>query len=256
MTEIGQSAVKPLVGRRGKAAIVTTGAIALLAGGVAVFTTDNELGSTALVAAGVGLVGLALMGNRLRAVEAAGVRLELERQALEARVEAREARATGDVDRAEMLEQRADHLLAAAGDVGRRYEHLRSTEPSGWTRTSRMEDVLRDARALDAKSLTAEDVERIFATGTDGNRVVAIALIEEEPRLAVATVLVDAIVHSRSAFEQYHALSAAERALELLPADERASLLKAVKSVLDGRLGETASDRGRVARRILERSKR
>jgi hypothetical protein len=256
MTEIGPGAVEPLIGRRSKAAVVTTGALALLAGCVAVFTTDNELGSTALVAAGVGLTALALVGNRLKAVEAAGVRLELERQALEARVEAREARATGDVDRAEKLEQRADYLLAAAGDVGRRYEHLRNTEPSSWTRTSRMEDVLRDARALDAKSLTPEDVERIFATGTDGNRVVAIALIEEAPRLAVPTALVDAIVHSRSAFEQYHALSAAERALDSLLADDRAKVLEAVKLVLDGRLGETASDRGRVARRILERSRR
>lgn len=256
MVEIARSAAVPPLGKRSRATSMTTGSIALLVGGVAVFTTDNELGSTALVAAGVALIGLALLGNRLKTVEAAGVRLELERQAIEAWAEARDARASGDVDRAEKLEQRADQLLTVAEDVGRRYEHLRKSQPPSWARTSRMEDLLRDARALDVRSLTSEDVERIFRTGTDGNRVVAIALIEEAPRLAAATVLVDAIVRNRSAFEQYHALSAAERALDLLPAEERTKVMNAVRSVLHGPLADVASDRGKVARRILEQSKR
>lgn len=119
-----------------------------------------------------------------------------------------------------------------------------------------MESILRDARALDSSALSFKDVEGIYTTGTEGNRIVAIALIESDPRLATATVLTDAIAHSRSAFEQFHALSAAERALASLSAEDRVAVLQAVESVLDGRLEEATSDRRTVAQRILERSRR
>ena len=105
--------------------------------------------------------------------------------------------------------------------MGSRYERLRTTEPSGWDRTSRMEDMLREVRALDTDALGASDVAAIFSTGSDGNRIVALALVEGNPRLATADVLIDAIVDTRSAFEQYHALLAAEYALDHLSADDR-----------------------------------
>lgn len=232
---------------------VAAGLLVLVAGGVAVFRTDNELGSTALVAAGVVLASLSVFGNRIEAVEAAGVRLELERQASRARQQAVRARAAGELDRAEELEWRAQSLLAAASAVGSRYERLRTTEPSGWDRTSRLEEVLREARALDTDVLSASNVAGIFAAGSDGNRIAALALVEGDPRLATAEVLVDAIVRSRSTFEQYHALVAAEGALDQLSAADRARVREAVESVLAGPLGDTSSDRRTVARRVLGR---
>ena len=232
---------------------VVAGVLVLLAGGVAVFVTDNGAGSAALVAAGAAIVGVAVFANRLSAVEAGGVRLELERQARQVRREAQQARAAGDVDQAEELEARAQHLLAAAGVVGSRYERLRTTEPSGWDRTSRMEGVLREARRLDASVLTPADVAGIFGTGSEGNRIVALALLESNPQLATDDVLVDAIGHSRSTFEQYHGLVAAEAALDELSPPGRAAVKGAVESVLAGPLGEKSSDRRTVARRVLER---
>jgi hypothetical protein len=244
---------EPALGRTARILGVGGGIVTMLAGGVAVFLTDNEVGSGALVATGAAIVGVAVFGNRLRAVEAGGVRLELERQARQVWRQAEHARAVGNVDQAEELERRAQHLLAAAGAVGSRYERLRSTEPSGWDRTSRMEGVLREARRLDASALTPADVEGIFDTGSEGNRVVALALIERSPRLASADILVDAIVNSRSTFEQYHGLLAAEGALDELSAEERSAVGEAVESVLAGPLGERSSDRRTVARRVLER---
>ena len=238
--------------RPARIAGVAVGFLTLICGGVAVFWTGNELGSTALVAAGVVIAGLAMFGNRIEVVEAAGVRFELERQARSARQQAERARAAGEINRAEELERRAQSLLAAASAVGSRYEQLRTTEPSGWDRTTRMEGVLRDARALNTKALTASDVAGIFATGTDGNRIAALAFVEGNPQLASADVLVDAIVNSRSAFEQYHALVAAEHALNHLSAEDRTQMREAVESVLAGPLGDKASDRRTVARRILE----
>src|SRR5919112_3175653 len=105
---------EPPLTRPARIAGGVVGVLTLMAGGVAVFRTDNELGSTALVAAGVLIASLAVFGNRIEAVEAAGVRLELERQARRARHQAQQARAAGETDRAEKLERPAANPLAAA----------------------------------------------------------------------------------------------------------------------------------------------
>lgn len=81
--------------------------------------------------------------------------------------------------------------------------------------------MLREARALDTEALTASDVARIFATGTDGNRIAALALVRGDPRLVSADILVAAITDSRSTFEQYHALVAAERSVGRLSSQDR-----------------------------------
>lgn len=245
--------VKPVLSRSTRIAGIVGGLALLVAGGVAVFTTDNEVGSAALVTAGVAVAGLAAFGNHIAAFEAAGLRLELVEQARDAREQAKLARAAGQADRAEALEHRAETLLAAASGVGSRYERLRTAEPSGWDRTVRMEGLLREARALDTEILSASQVAGIFASGGDGDRITALALIERNPRLASAPLLVDAITDSRSSFEQYHALVATDGALDRLPAEDRARVRQAVESVLAGPLGEKTSDRRTLARRILER---
>lgn len=244
---------EPVLSRPVRIAGIAVGLLALTAGAVAVFGTDNEVGSAALLTAGVAIAGLAVFGNRIEAFEAAGVRLELVRQARDARQEAEQARAAGEPDRAELLERRAQSLLVAASGVGSRYEQLRTTEPSGWDRTARMEQLLREARALDTEILTASQVAGIFASGSDGDRVTALALIERNPRLATADVLVDAITNSRSAFEQYHALVAADRALDSLLDEERMRIRDAVESLLAGPIGQKTSDRRTAAQRILKR---
>jgi len=81
----------------------------------------------------------------------------------------------------------------------------------------------------------------------------ALALIEGDPRLATADVLVDPITSSRSAFEQYHALVAAERAIHHLSPEHRSRVRAAVEAQLAGPLGERSSDRRTLAQRILER---
>ena len=254
MSEPTTAVAQPVLSARARGAGVAVGALTLVAGGVATFLTDNELGSTALVVGGIATAALAVFGNRLHAVEAAGIRLELERQALRVQLQAQEALRAGETRRAEELERSAQSILATARRVGSRYERLVATQPSGWERTSRMESTLREARALDtSQGLAASDVAQIFATGTEGNRIAALALIEGNPRLATVDVLAAAILHPRSSFEQYHALVAAETALDLLPEQDRHRLRDVVSSVLEGPLGEKSSSRRTVARRVLER---
>jgi hypothetical protein len=244
---------EPVLSRRGQTTGLLAGALTLLAGGVAVFQTDNEVGSAALVTAGVAIAGLAQFANRIQAFEAAGVRLEMIREAKDAQEEADKARASGEIDRAEQLERRAQSLLEAASNVGSRYEQLRATQPSGWDRTSRMESVLREARSIDTNGLTPSHVETIFDAGGEGNRVFALAVIEGSPDLGSANVLVDGILHSRSPFEQYHALKATESAIDYLSSEDRAEVRSAVESALEGPLGDKSSDRRTLARRILNR---
>lgn len=253
MLELPPALSEPKFSRPARIVGLTVGSLSLTAGGVAVFQTDNELGSAALVAAGVVIAALTMLGNHIEVIEAGGVRLQLERQARHARQEAEEARAGGEIDRAEELEQRAQKLLVTAKSVGSRYQRIRTTEPSGWDRTSRLEALLKEARSLDTTILTAADVADIFAGDTDGDRITALAFIESSPALASAEILVDAITESRSHFEQYHALVAAEAALDHLRPEAQAQIRTAVESVLAGPLGERHSDRRKVARRILER---
>ncbi|WP_313406732.1 hypothetical protein [Aeromicrobium sp.] len=241
----------PVLPSSARIAAVVVGLAVLAVGGFAVFTTDNQLGSTALVAAGVAIAGLAVFANRIEAVEAGGVRLELEREARTARIQAQRARAAGKPEQAQHLERKAEGLLAAATMVGSRYEDLVATEPSGWDRTSRMEGLLREARALDTEILGPSDVAQIFGTGTDGSRIAALALAEADPRLATADMLVSAIGESRSSFEQYHGLLAAERSLRHLSPADRSRVHAAIEGALDGPLGDRSSDRRTVARRIL-----
>jgi hypothetical protein len=174
------------------------------------------------------------------------------REAKDAQEEADKARASGEIDRAEQLESRARSLSAAASNVGSRYEQLRATQPSGWDRTSRMESVLREARAIDTPDLhrhTLGPSSTRAAMATGSSRLLwsrAAQAWEAQESWSTAS-------NSRSASEQYQALVAAESAIDHLPAEDRAEVRDAVESVLAGWLGDRSSDRRTVARRILNR---
>ncbi|MGD9960601.1 hypothetical protein [Nocardioides sp.] len=226
----------------------------LILGAVAVFTTDNAVGSASLVTAGLLISTLAVFANHISAIEGAGVKLSMRERAGEALANARAAAASGDVEQAEADRREAERLLLASGAVASRYEALRLTQPSGWDRTSRFEDLMRVGREQAAGLSQPQLVSELFATGGDGNRVYALALIQGNPALAEPGPLVEAIAHPRSAFEQYQALVAAQRSVEHLPTAERQAVLAAVEEALAGPLGETSSDRRSVARTILEKS--
>ena len=138
MSESSPPASTPVLARPARIAGVAVGALTLVTGAVAVFRTDNALGSTALVAAGVVIAGLAVFGNRIEAVEAAGIRVELERQARSALQEADRARAAGELERAEELEHRARSLVGRHGPWGpatsscARASRRAGTAPPGW----------------------------------------------------------------------------------------------------------------------------
>jgi hypothetical protein len=133
-----------------------------------------------------------------------------------------------------------------------RYEELRNTTPNSPRRTARMEDLVRQMRQL-AKTggFTAQDTQAMFSLGTDGRRMVALALMEGDLTLADFGSVLQAIERSRSAFEQYHGLMVANRMLSSLSASERESLQAALTNpdVVSHWVGDTS--RSAMAEQIL-----
>jgi hypothetical protein len=141
-----------------------------------------------------------------------------------------------------------------AETLAARYEDLRDTTPRGPRRTARMEDLVRQMRPL-AKSggFTALDVQAMFSLGTEGRRILALALMEGDPTLADFRSVLQAIEQPSSAFEQYHGLIVANRILSSLSSSERGALQAALaKPDVAGRWSGDTS-RAAMAEQILSR---
>ena len=116
---------------------------------------------------------------------------------------------------------------------------------------------MRIAREEGAQTGDADAVRALFDSGTEGNRIYALGLIQGNQELAQAEPLLDAITAPHTAFEQYQALAAAWSSWPSLRDHDRARLREALHSVQEGgRLGPSGSDRQRVAKRILEADSR
>ena len=138
------------------------------------------------------------------------------------------------------------------------YEALRRTMPTGAERTRRMTALLLVAHRLaQTHSWSPADIHTAWASNEDGKRLFALGLMQGDPQLANVEVLVDGIRASRSAFEQYHALRAAEVAV--LRGEDAKAVRSAVQAELRGELRAdgidtrigTDSDRFRTAQRVL-----
>ncbi len=91
-----------------------------------------------------------------------------------------------------------------------------------------MTEIVAQARAL-RDSVAATDVVDLFLTGNEGARVVALGLVEAEPTADFFELVLDGISASRSAFEQFHALTAAIM-LPALSRQQREALADALEA--------------------------
>ncbi|MEV6978213.1 hypothetical protein [Kitasatospora sp. NPDC093806] len=122
-------------------------------------------------------------------------------------------------------------------------------------RTAGPERVVAEVRSTARRSaLTAGQVQELFADGSEGRRIQALALMQGDPALADLPSVLDAIERPRSGFEQYHALLAARGLLSRLPAEEVRRLREAVAGQLMAPDGiPYGSDRSWLAEKILSR---
>lgn len=233
------------------------GAAGLVAGGVAVFVTDNGAGSGALLAVGTLFLLVAAFGSRIVKLKGAGVEVELAKEAAKLEVQARQARQRGDEGTAEELTAQADVLLdlaLAARPAATAYERLRRTQASGPARTRQLEAILDEARAAGA-AYTPEQVRQLFFGGTDGERIYAIGLMQGNPDSRDLGVVLDGIRSSRSAFEQFHSLSLADEMVAELDEDGRRELARAIEAARRRHL-VPGTDRWPLSERILAKLER
>ena len=120
-------------------------------------------------------------------------------------------------------------------NFARLYEALREDMPWSAARTFRMETLMAQARTLAKQSgYTLLEISEIYARQTEGDRVIALALVQANPDARFFELVLDSIDHSESGFEQYHALVAMERMLPLLDPEQKKMLIDSLNDQRSG----------------------
>lgn len=242
-----------LSSRARQTAAVALGIALVAAGGVATFLSSNGAGSAGLVTGGVVLLLFVLLGERLESLKVGNVEFHLREAARQLTRQAADLEAQGNIEAAERLREEAQRLLLRASPAARAYEELRRATPPGAQRIIELRKIVDDAHEYSrSEHPSAEAVREIFYSGGDGERVYALALMQEDPVVGDVDCIVEAVRSSHSAFEQGQALAAALRLIPRLGAADRARLGEAVRDQLhpDGHIARSTY-RSRLASEIL-----
>lgn len=95
------------------------------------------------------------------------------------------------------------------------YEELRRDVPSSDARTAALETLVERIRKLARRGrFDADEVQAMWNSDLEGQRIAALAAMEGRPELQDPDIVLDGIAGSRTAFEQFHALLLAR---EMLP---------------------------------------
>jgi hypothetical protein len=137
-----------------------------------------------------------------------------------------------------------------------KYEAIRREMPSGSNRTYEMTKLVAEARALFRKAnFQPIEISELFASQTDGSRIISLALIEASPDPTYFDIALNCVAEPRSAFEQYHGLRALEGMLPNLDSNQRKRLREVLDDQRSGGPGKwiipEASDRWGLSSRLL-----
>jgi hypothetical protein len=143
--------------------------------------------------------------------------------------------ATGDLSELEEGSAEEVVLLRGASAVtqfyARQYEQQRSMLPPGRKRTLAMGNIVSQVRDLwSLARWLPVDVNNLIRKGSPGERIVGLAIWQVRPELGHPELLSDVIAQSQSAFEQFHALVAADETLPLLDEEQTAVLVGVLKA--------------------------
>ncbi len=217
------------------------------AGIAAVFTTTAGAGSAALVGAGSLLVVLGALGAQIESLRYGNLELILRRKADEAKLR-------GDPKSAEILEQAADTVSGRMTKTARSYESIRGGMASSHERTKELDKIVEEARA-DAHNSNF-DQQYVFTqlwTGSEGERVWALAVLQERPELATTGAVLEAVQRPDQKCDEHHALVLAKNFVELPTTSQwaRERVVKAVESLVDAGVLGKDTVRLEVAKDIL-----
>jgi hypothetical protein len=115
-----------------------------------------------------------------------------------------------------------------------------------------MSQVVARVRAVaQRRQVPAETLRAVFRR-SDGGRVVALAWMSSSPDPGLVDIVLEGIEHSKSAFELYHALRAAETLVPTVSEADRVRLATATREQMTpGRFIAQDSDRWPLAQRVL-----
>ena len=193
------------------------------------FATDHGDRSAFLLAVGVALVLIGVLGDRIEveSFELLGAKLRV-REVVKSRLELAESPTRGQAGDAVALRRQAAALQRLAGVYGL-YEHVRHMQPPGPERTGVLDQIsehMQDA-GREAEFDPAE-VMSWFHQGTDALRVIALnlMLVNEDYRDLLAVL--ESIDAPHSLFEQYYGLLLADAMVGDLDSLQRQLLADAI----------------------------
>jgi len=161
-------------------------------------------------------------------VKVAGVELTLPEKAERL---AEEAIRAGRPDVARALRVSAQ-LAATAEPFSQIYESIREILPPGDERTTALDALVKGVVNQTREGRwSMEEARALFESGHAGARVFALAMMQATPRADEADLALDAVVSSKSAFEQWHGLAALQRMLPHLSEAQRVRLHDALSAV-------------------------
>ena len=135
--------------------------------------------------------------------------------------------------------------------LGKEYELTRARMKPGDPRTVLMTAQVARAQQLAPEHGAGQIADRLFNEGSDGSRIAGIALARKEPQRGHVEIVLEGIQHSRSAFEQFHALRLCEAIFTQLDASARDRIHAAIKSQLDKTIKKDDLSRWTLANQIL-----
>ena len=128
---------------------------------------------------------------------------------------------------------------------------VRNTMRSGPERTRRMSSIVRRVGETSPGSDHLQSIRRLHS-GTEGERLIAIALLEAQPDPAYFDVVLESIANPRSAFEQYHAIKVAEHMVDRLSPEHKDQLEQQLRARLQDE-GFIGTDRALLTGAIMSR---
>jgi formylglycine-generating enzyme required for sulfatase activity/cellulose biosynthesis protein BcsQ len=131
------------------------------------------------------------------------------------------------------------------------YERIRKIMREGNPRTRQMTALVARAQTLAGQTDVGDVAETIFARGTDGSRVIGLALARKEPQRRHFTMSFEGIKNSRSAFEQYHALLLALRLVKAAEPATAQELREAIEEQMGATITSSDSGRWNIANELL-----
>jgi hypothetical protein len=235
--------------------LVAFAGLGVFVGGViTLFAIDNSAGSLFLVALGMVLTLVALLGRRieLESFELLGARARI-RQVVAGRLQLAEAAVGRGEDpgsgiRAEAL---ALQKLAGLHDL---YRYARRTQRGSSERTAIMDAIaLRMQTVAAGVAFDPAEVATWFQDGDDALRVIALNVMLVRPECRDVPALLHSIEESRSAFEQFYGLRLARSMVDDLEVFERRLLAAAIGRAQRRRGFRRDSSRAQLADEVLAR---